>query len=129
LAHLQRGLEIEEKTLPADSPLIGATLMRMGEGYLNLKQPSEAKRALERALKLLESSEGNLTASAWGRFLLARALWDTDSDREQAVALAHDAASALVKAGRGKSEKFREVQGWLSTKRSLQARVSLESSK
>jgi hypothetical protein len=63
---------------------------------------------------LLNSREVAPSKLAWARFLLARALWDSHSDREQAIDLAQEARAALLKPGKVKSEELRQVEAWLS---------------
>jgi tetratricopeptide (TPR) repeat protein len=117
LAHLQRALKIREKTLPADSPLIGITLSKLGEAYLNLSQPVEARLNLERASKLLESPKGAPHKLAEAHFLLARALWDSHSDRGRAIELAEEARQAFIGVGKTQGDSFRELEAWLSAHR------------
>ena len=126
LGYLRRALDIREKTLPADSPVVGMTLMDIGSAYLDLKQPRAATGFLERAAQVLESSQRDLVTSlARTQFLLARALWDSQSDRERAIELAQRARSWLLKAGKPKGSKgnkmFREIEAWLSTRSKAQA--------
>src|SRR5262249_611226 len=72
------------------------------------------KIQLERAAKLFGDKKGDPSNLAWIRFLLARALWDTDSDRGRAVVLAQEARAAWLKIGNAKSGNVREVEAWLS---------------
>jgi len=129
LVHLKRALEIRENALPADSPLIGITLSQLGEAYLNFGQPHEAKVRLERAWKLLEPSKRAPSDLGWTQFQLARALWDTHSSPERAIALAQESRAVFAKESKGKSQRLREVEAWLSRNPRLQAKLSLESSK
>ncbi len=114
LDYLERSLQIRQKSLPPDSPLIPATFADMGDVYLRLRQPLEAKRVLERALQLFQSSGSDSASIPRTRFLMARALWDTHSDREQALTLSRQARDELLKAGRSKSKIYRDVEAWLS---------------
>jgi tetratricopeptide (TPR) repeat protein len=125
LAHLQRALDIREKKLPVGSPLIAITLKEIGEAYLNLRQPLKATPRLEQASKLLESSQRDPSELAQTRFLLARALWDTNSDRERAITLAQQARTVFLKAGKRNREDLRQVEAWLSSRLKPQAALSL----
>jgi hypothetical protein len=133
LAHLQRALDIQEKALPADSLQIGITLSVLGTVYLNLRQPQNAKQLLERASSLLESSKLDPFYLVRARYLLARALWDTDSDRDRAVTLAQQARATLLEASQTLRQNantreggtLREVEAWLRTKLGRQADASL----
>jgi len=129
LAHLQRALGIREKNFPEESPVIGNTLASLGEAYLDLKRPLEARPRLERALHLLESSQGDPTKVAWTRFQLARALWDSRADREHALFMAAQSRAALLEAGKAKRKMFQKVQAWLSRRLRPQAEDVLEAAK
>jgi len=129
LDHVRRALAIREKVLLAESPVIGLTLAPIGEAHLNLGQPLEAKPVLERACKLLQSSEGDPSNLAWARFLLARALWESGSDRERAISLAQQAHAAFIEAGRGPTQNSRQLSVWLSARQKLQADSSLGAAK
>ena len=129
LAHLQRALEIREKNLPPESPLIGSALSRIGEAYLDLREPLEARPRLERALRLLEASKGDSSKVAWTRFLLARALWDSRSDRERAVVLAQQSRAGLLESGKVKNRMFRRVDAWLARRSRPTESASLEAAK
>jgi hypothetical protein len=47
---------------------------------------------------------------------MARALWDSRSERDRAVALSEQARDALLKAGKAKTKLYREVEAWLSSR-------------
>jgi eukaryotic-like serine/threonine-protein kinase len=126
LAHLQRALEIREKSFPPESPLIGSALSRMGEAYLDLREPLEARPRLERALRLLEASKGDPSKVAWTRFQLARALWDTRSDRERAIVMAEQSRASLFEMGKAKRGMLRKVDAWLARRSKPPERASFE---
>jgi hypothetical protein len=119
-------LDIRKKTLP-DNRLIGLTLSWLGGAYFNLGQIREAIPRLEEAGKLLESARPSLLAA--NSFMLARALWDTHSDRERAITLAQQARAIWLRGGQARRKEVKEVDGWLSSKRKLQADSSVRAAK
>jgi TonB family protein len=54
----KRILEIRQRLLPAGSPLIGSTLINLGELYLVLKKDSEAEKTFQQALTIADSKPG-----------------------------------------------------------------------
>ena len=101
--------------MPADSLLIPATLADIADVHLRLRQPLEAKRVLERAL-LLQSNGNPPTNVARTKFLMARALWDVNSDKERAVTLSEAARAELLEAGRRKTRIYRQLEAWLASR-------------
>jgi hypothetical protein len=77
-----------------------------------LGRASEAIAPLERALRMRKANEPDPSLVADTRFALARALWDSDSDRARTRKLSEEARKAYAKAKAGK--EVAEVDAWLS---------------
>jgi hypothetical protein len=82
----------------------------LGEGKLRQSIP-----ILERALRIREQSEPSPGDVAETRFVLGRALWDADTDRPRAVALATKARDTYQKL-QGHAEDAAEIDAWLAGK-------------
>jgi tetratricopeptide (TPR) repeat protein/predicted Ser/Thr protein kinase len=110
----ERALAIWERTLGAEHAKLAAPLTRLGSLMLAEKQPRQALPLLQRAVALLEAAGGDPVELARSRFVLARALWETD-ERERAMALTTQACDVFIERKRGKD--IDEVAGWLRPRR------------
>ena len=67
---------------------------------------------MERALKIRETRDPDLSKRSETQFALARALWESNRDRPRARTLAEQAKAGYSKAPSTKA-KLAEVEGWL----------------
>jgi tetratricopeptide (TPR) repeat protein len=81
----RRGVDAYE-AFQKDHPDSAAPLTTQGQALLELRQPREARAALERALALRTTHPGPRDALALTRFALARALGAQDGPRARALA-------------------------------------------
>lgn len=112
LAGYQQALALREKAARPEHPDLVVALVGLGRGQVALGAPREALAPLERALKLSATPRILPETSADLRFGLARALWETNGDRERARRLATEAREAYARVGRTKD--VRAVAAWLA---------------
>jgi serine/threonine protein kinase len=86
----------------------GITLLAIGEAR-------SAVAPLERAMAIREKAEPDIVKRSETKIALARALWDSATDRSRARLLAESAREGL--SGTPETEKRREVETWLSDHR------------
>ncbi|MEM9462745.1 MAG: serine/threonine-protein kinase [Myxococcota bacterium] len=117
--HHLRALRIKEKALGPDHPLVADLLMGIATNALDTGDLASARAHAERAVSIREGTTVDLALLAGARFVLARALWSTRSERAHARALAEQAQDALAAAeSPGKSDvDLAEVTAWLATHR------------
>lgn len=115
LASYQQAIQHREASvaLPEHPDLVGA-LAGLGRSHVELRAPREALAPLERALKLSASPRVAPRVAANLRFDLARALWETNGDRERARQLATEARDIYTRAGR--EQDVRAVNAWLAAR-------------
>jgi eukaryotic-like serine/threonine-protein kinase len=77
-------------------------------------QPAEAVAPLRRAIAGFEAGETSGAPIASARFALAKAIWDSDGNRTQAIALAREARDGYARATPLRAKKLAEVQAWLA---------------
>jgi tetratricopeptide (TPR) repeat protein len=108
-----RALAIDEKTKGIDHPHVASSLVNLGMILLDQRKPAAALPLLERALHISESKQLSSDRIAAAKFSLARALWDSDADRDRALRFAEQ---ALAEFGHDESTRARrdEVMGWLA---------------
>ena len=106
-----RALELWEGSLDPDSPRLSPALSGLGEALIELGRPDEALPPLERSIELLTTADGPTSELSLARFLLARALWDSDTDRARAQTLATRAAREFEAMGAPELER---VHSWLA---------------
>jgi tetratricopeptide (TPR) repeat protein/predicted Ser/Thr protein kinase len=111
LEPLRQGLAGWEAHLGPDHQFLGYPLTALGRALLALERPHDALPPLERALRLREAAEPDLLLVAETRFALARALWDADTDRARARALAKKARNAYAQAADVKHTA--DLDAWL----------------
>jgi tetratricopeptide (TPR) repeat protein len=96
-----------------ESYVLGYPLIVIGSALLELGRPQEALAPLERALKLREPNVRDARLIAKTRFVLARALWDSGTNRARARALAEQARDGFV--GPGTAKERAGVEAWLTS--------------
>ena len=111
-AAANRALELWEKQLGKDHQFLPYALNGIGVSYLGEGKPAAAVAPLERALRIRLAKEPSQPLIADVEFALARALWDSNQQRERARALAK---KALERYGADPSQaKHRpEITAWL----------------
>ncbi len=98
LAHCQRSREVFEQG-KGEQPLpLSRTLLAIGQAQLELRRPQQALEPLEKAARLQAENKAPPNEIAEGRFALARALWDTGTDRARALDLGKQAWAAYREA-------------------------------
>ena len=109
LAGCQHALALDERSQGAESPDVALDLACLGEAWLALDQPAQARPLLERALGIHERAPGDKLDAAWVRFLLARAL---ESPAPRARALLDEAQGLLEGLGLRAREELRALRAW-----------------
>jgi tetratricopeptide (TPR) repeat protein len=110
----RRALALDEKALGANHPDLAYELTWLGKAELGLNAPAEALPLLKRALALREREKGDPTMLAETQFTLAQTLWELNSDRPRAKALAANARAAYVADGQGSQQQLADVDAWLA---------------
>jgi len=116
LAQYERSLEIRERSLGPDHADLRYSLANIGMVHVERNRFEEAVGPLERALVLAESAPGRPADLAAIRFLLARALWETESDRARAHRLAELARDAWRDRGSAAAKELAGVDDWLGSR-------------
>jgi tetratricopeptide (TPR) repeat protein len=107
----QRALSSWERQLGPDDRNLADPLSGIGVGYLAEGSAIDAVSPLERALKLFQAQEPDLSERADTEFTLARALWESNRARGRARTLAEKARDLY---GRSPAkDKVLEVDNWL----------------
>ena len=116
LAEFKIGLAIRDKIDPPEYVGNAHALAGIGDANRNLGDPAAAVEPLRRSVKLLAGYDGDPTTLADTRLSLARAIWDSHGDRDEARALAVSAADALAAmkapAGSNPAKELAAVQAW-----------------
>ncbi|MGH7295873.1 MAG: tetratricopeptide repeat protein [Polyangiaceae bacterium] len=99
---------------PTSDPLRrGSPLTGLGRVLLARHQPRKALVPLERAFQLFERLTGDANEHADAHIALARALWDSESDRPRSVVLAKRALAEVQHLAPARSPR-REIEVWLA---------------
>jgi tetratricopeptide (TPR) repeat protein len=114
---LRRALELWTKAYGLDHPLVSFPLSSLGELELARHHEAKAIPLLRRAIALREANPGDPDKLAESRFLLARALWPTQSAHDEAIALATKARDTFAELGESQASKHALVIAWLQTHR------------
>src|SRR5262249_50921132 len=110
----QRALAIFEKALGPRSVQLAYPLTGIGELELELRRPSQAIEALEKALSLRADPTVDPLKRAKTELALGKALWEGASDRARAVTLVTHARDAFSAA---RPTELAEARAWLSAHR------------
>jgi tetratricopeptide (TPR) repeat protein len=94
------------------------SLLGIGRASLELRQPERALETLERAYELLGGSDIPEIDRAAVMFPLARALWETGSDRSRARKLAADALAAFTRSPANRDDAA-QARAWLASRTSM----------
>ena len=103
---------IWERELGFESRSLAYALTGIGVSFLGEGNPVDARGPLERAFKIRQAQEPDLTKKAETTFALARALWSSREDQARARALAESAKAAYEKAE--SKQKLSQVDDWLA---------------
>src|SRR5262249_49098904 len=122
LAGFQRALAIDTKVFGGDGAELAFDLTGIGRAHLALARPAAAIAPLERALALRTATPGDPVQRGETEYMLARALWDANRDRERALALAGRARAAYAAAGDGTKQELAAIDAWLRAHPSVQLR-------
>jgi tetratricopeptide (TPR) repeat protein len=93
---IERAEAIAEKVFGPDHRRTIDAVQLRGEALVRLDRPAEAIPVLERALVANEKGDADPNDGGYTRFSLARALWDSGTDRARAVELARKAAEIFA---------------------------------
>jgi hypothetical protein len=111
---LRRALAIREATQGPEHSDVASTLLTMVEVALGRHDSTAACEHAERAVAILEASEGSPAHLARARSVLARALWLDQGQRARARRLAEQAREAYAVLGELHREELAELDVWLA---------------
>jgi eukaryotic-like serine/threonine-protein kinase len=114
LAEHQRASEILVKVLGPEHPDTAELMGQVGEDLIELRRYADSITALQHALALTEGKSPKPEVIAEIHFALARALWDSRTDRTRATTFARSARDEYAKLPARKQE-LTEVTAWLPT--------------
>ena len=117
LAYHRLALALYERA-GRDHPYVAWALTGMGECQVGAGQAAAAIAPLERALKIREVEKGDTAELGRTRFIFARALWASRSDRKRALLLARQAHADYQSAGSRSKRQLAAVEQWLTSRRS-----------
>jgi tetratricopeptide (TPR) repeat protein len=116
ISRFRRAVELFERISPGKADDAHG-LVHLGEAYLIGGQAREALPLLTRATAILETQEVAAADRGDGHFALARALWQTGTDRDRALTAAARAIDDYAAAGPGRNEDVARVTKWLAGRR------------
>lgn len=116
LEHHRRALQIRERAHGRKHPRRSYSLTGIGRALIELRQPAQAIAPLHEALRLREASAAEPGDLSETRFALARALWESGSDRSRAIVLAKQARDGYAPLGSAYAPDLAEVDAWLRGK-------------
>ncbi|MCX4239429.1 serine/threonine-protein kinase [Paraliomyxa miuraensis] len=111
--HYERALRIIEKALGADHPDVFSPLVGLANVALADKDFDAARFHAERAVSICDTNKVAPEELAEARFVLARALWGSRSERVRALSLAEKARNAYAEVGMVEATHLAEVEQWL----------------
>ena len=117
--HLMRAVALKEAALGPEHYSLAYPLVGLAEVALDQRDFEAARVHAERAVSVREAGEVAPGLLADARFVLARALWNDQTQRKRARALAEQVRDALAAADRpgGVDPSLDEVEAWLATHR------------
>ncbi|WP_164019442.1 tetratricopeptide repeat protein [Pyxidicoccus trucidator] len=112
--YIQRAADIQ--LMQRDDPKAQwiVVLNDLGSTYLKAGRPAEALAPLERALAGTENARRMPGQRTDSLFLLARALWDAEKDRERALKLGSEARAEAIKDGADSASLLVRLNDWLA---------------
>jgi len=111
IPHYERALHVFEQ-VGSEHPYVGLTLVGLSESHEATGDATRAIPEAERGLKLV-SSGGDQVQLARARYILAKALWSANRDRDRARELAEQARRGFAAGGVAASKGLAAVDGWL----------------
>jgi serine/threonine protein kinase/tetratricopeptide (TPR) repeat protein len=114
-ASFTRARAILEAEGRAPTPMLARALTGLALCELATEQPGNAIPLLERALTIHSERPGDPLYLARTRFALARALWDTRTDRTRALTLGQQADEAMARLGTRAQDDLAAVRKWLES--------------
>ena len=112
--HFRRAIEILDDALGPDHPSLGRPLTGTSQVYLEQGRPALALDAATRAVRVLEAHSGDPLELAEARFALARAAWESNTERPRALELAHLARDVYATVPDMNQDVRDEVDAWLA---------------
>lgn len=117
LPRLERAVAIFEARSGATHPSTAYPLIAAGRCLVDMNQPARAVEPLERALATRRAASDRSADVALPSFELARALWNSGTDRRRAVRLAEQARAALDDADVASARTRAAIDRWLAGER------------
>ncbi|HEV7555140.1 MAG TPA: serine/threonine-protein kinase, partial [Kofleriaceae bacterium] len=115
IPYYERALHAFERTAP-EHPYVGLTLVGLSESLEATGDPTRAIPQAERGLKLVGKGSDQVQL-ARARYVLAKALWSANRDRDRARELAEQARRGFAAGGVAASTGLAAVDGWLANTR------------
>ena len=117
-AHYRRALKIWEEASNSNDVDLADTLLGLALIGLSRGEDIEAVRAhAERATSIREGAEVHPTDVAQARFVLARALWSDETQRDRALELTEHAREVFAQDGEYGESNLAELERWLAERR------------
>ena len=116
LVHLERAAALQGALADDVRGMWWPTLLKLGQLYLKLDRPQEARVPLARLVEGRPNVPVSPMRGATARFLLADALWRS-GERPRAVRLAREARGLVPPTGEGPARLLRDVDAWLARHR------------
>jgi tetratricopeptide (TPR) repeat protein len=117
-----KALAVFEREADPEGIFVFVSLTALGTAHLGAGRRDQALPILERANRIGETSAPTVAYQARARFALARALWETEAERERALALAnaarHDYRNSQPTPGT--ERELAAVDAWLDARRTAQ---------
>ena len=110
---LERAREIWTKAHGPIHPLVATAVAHLGDAHEAAGDPVKAAAAYEEALRIHLQTETPAPQLAEVRFGLARMLWEGNTDRARARALAREAADTWRELGETGADDLAKAQTWL----------------
>ncbi len=113
-AHLHRSVLIHQKAFGEDHPEIAYSLVSLAAVALAQHDATIAREYAERAVSVREDGAVAPELIAEARFVLAQALWNDETERPRARALAERAREVLAEHGKDAEGALAEADAWLA---------------
>jgi tetratricopeptide (TPR) repeat protein len=113
LQHYERALSILQAKFGAGHPSVGEVLTSIAQVHLKRGAVATAISLLRQALSKFEARKPPPASLALARFVMARALWRSGRDREQARVLAAQARDGFARDGPASERDLAKVREWL----------------